>query len=247
MGCPENICGSLFGNSIWKVRKDFPETLCKLLRSSYWPPLYRCSFINQALSRVCDFLWLNQNFPWGCGWSMWALQEKGKYLKKKKKSSSLRRTWKMRTGEATQCRGNQIFRSLLALNWMVPFTCLSSIFWSQLGSNEDDSYLWRGESCHQRGKQNERGMILRRWINHERLQSRVLKSRVQESDFLICCYQLWDNGYMISVSKSLNFPDLFNETNSTGLGVVVKINRDISLAFLSLAFLMDVQKKWPFY
>lgn len=152
----------------------------------------------------------------------------------------------MRAGQATQCQGNQIFRSLLALNWMVPFTCLSSIFWSQLGSNEDDSCLWRGESCHQRGKQNERGMILRRWINHERLQSRVLKSRVQESDFLICCYQLWDNGYMISVSKSLNFPDLFNETNSTGLGVVVKINWDISLAFLSLAFLMDVQKNGLF-
>ena len=154
------------------------------------------------------FLWLNQNFPWGCGWSMWALQEKGKYLKKKKKSCFLRRTWKMSAGQATQCPGNQIFRSLLALNWMVPFTCLSSIFWSQLGSNEDDSYSCRSESCHQRGKQNKRGMILRRWINHERLQSRVLKSRVQEPDFLICCYQLWDNGYMISVSKEPQLPQL---------------------------------------
>ena len=46
--------------------------------------------------------------------------------------------------------------------------------------------------------------------------------------------------------KSLNFPNLFNENNSTGLGVVVKINWDISLAFLSLAFLMDVQKNGLF-
>ena len=128
--------------------------------------------------------------------------------KKKKKSCFLRRPWKMSAGQATQCPGNQIFRSLLALNWMVSFTCLSSIFWSQLGSNKDDSYSCRSESCHQRGKQNKRGMILRRWINHERLQSRVLKSRVQESDFLICCYQLWDNGYMISVSKEPQFPPL---------------------------------------
>ena len=164
-------------------------------------------FIYKSSTVQGMWFWLNQNFPWSCGWSMWALQEKGKYLKKKK-SCSLRRTWKMSAGQATQSPGNQIFRSLLALNWMVPFTGLSSIFWSQLGSNEDNSYLSRSESCHQGGKQNKRGMILRRWINHERLQSRVVKSRVQESSFLICCYQLWDNGYVISVSKEPQFPPL---------------------------------------
>lgn len=65
----------------------------------------------------------------------------------------------MSAGQATQCLGNQMYRSVLALNLMAPFPCLSHVFSSQLGSNEKSPQLFsylEVKFSHQGEKEDER-------------------------------------------------------------------------------------------
>lgn len=152
----------------------------------------------------------------------------------------------MSAGQATQSPGNQILNlSWLWTEWFLSLACLRfsdpsldpmkmTPTWVEVkvvtreGSRIREAWFWEDE------------LIMR---DYKAEQWRAESGSPAFWSAVISCgiMDMWSQ-----YPKSLSFPHLFNENNSTGFGVLMKINWDISFTFLSLAFLMEVQKKMAF-